>query len=535
MAPTDEALLQRIATYPERRRATRERRTQSCVGCFKNDYELGRSQRKCGKCQSAFYCSKECQTRDWPAHKERCGGDDEAKLFEKLIKRLVLQPIFVVSKANELFAANFDHYTHPSIDGFIPRTLSVSLPSELVGHVDVLHPTTAFIPRNAHLVPSIIRQSQPAASCNTSDPAGVMNPTCLQDLYGTPSTPATEISNTLLVTGYLGQHAEEADLAVTSFCPDIPPFATFTPLTLGNGTNPQGPLDAGVEADLDIEYTIGIATNVSLDFLSVAESDLGTALLDTTTYLDGISNPPSVVTTSYGNNEDDFRASVATKICNGYMALGAQGISVIFASGDDGVRSGHDNITQCTNATFIPVFPASCPFVASVRATQGFAPEKAMNSSSGGFSNFFPTAYYQTAAVSAFLEILPDGFLRIFIATDPDILTDVVLVGETSASAPTFASIISRTNDRLIAAQKPLLGFLNPFLYSTAASAFTDITTGDNSGLRCPAASVSLRRKSYGCVFTFMSRWLLMQRWDWIPSGTPNVVELLAAAMERWT
>ncbi|KAJ6448642.1 hypothetical protein C8R45DRAFT_1132851 [Mycena sanguinolenta] len=95
MAPNDEALLQRIATYPEMRRATRERRTKSCLGCFKDDYELGRSLRKCGKCQSALYCSKECQTRDWPAHKERCGDDDAAKLFDKLIKNLVLQSILL--------------------------------------------------------------------------------------------------------------------------------------------------------------------------------------------------------------------------------------------------------------------------------------------------------------------------------------------------------------------------------------------------------------------------------------------------------
>jgi len=37
-------------------------------------------------------------------------------------------------------------------------------------------------------------------------------------------------------------------------------------------------------------------------------------------------------------------------------------------------------------------------------------------------------------------------------------------------------------NDRLIAAGKSPLGFLNPFLYSTGASALNDITTGDNPG-----------------------------------------------------
>ncbi|KAJ7482011.1 hypothetical protein FB451DRAFT_1006791, partial [Mycena latifolia] len=49
-----------------------------------------------------------------------------------------------VSQANELFDAQFEVFTHPSMTNTITRTLSVSLPSELVGHVDVIHPTTTF-------------------------------------------------------------------------------------------------------------------------------------------------------------------------------------------------------------------------------------------------------------------------------------------------------------------------------------------------------------------------------------------------------
>ncbi|KAJ7473125.1 peptidase S8/S53 domain-containing protein, partial [Mycena galericulata] len=52
----------------------------------------------------------------------------------------------------------------------------------------------------------------------------------------------------------------------------------------------------------------------------------------------------------------------------------------------------------------------------------------------------------------------------------------------TSASSPTFASIIALINDQLIAAGKPVLGFLNPWIYSIASTAFTDITIGHNPG-----------------------------------------------------
>ncbi|KAJ6476610.1 hypothetical protein DFH09DRAFT_856763, partial [Mycena vulgaris] len=49
-----------------------------------------------------------------------------------------------VHQANTLFNTQFERFTHPGLLQAITRTLSVSLPSELVGHIDVLHPTTSF-------------------------------------------------------------------------------------------------------------------------------------------------------------------------------------------------------------------------------------------------------------------------------------------------------------------------------------------------------------------------------------------------------
>lgn len=48
----------------------------------------------------------------------------------------------------------------------------------------------------------------------------------------------------------------------------------------------------------------------------------------------------------------------------------------------------------------------------------------------------------------------------------------------TSMASPIFASVIALLNNELIAAGKPVLGFLNPWLYSTASAAFKDITAG---------------------------------------------------------
>jgi hypothetical protein len=106
--------------------------------------------------------------------------------------------------------------------------------------------------------------------------------------------------------------------------------------------------------------------------------------------------------------------SICRKICNTYMALGARGISVIYASGDGGVRGAHDGVSECPVNTFTPVFPASCPFVTSVGATLGVQPELAINFTGGGFSDVFASPSYQTTAVSGFLATLPSDFAGVF-------------------------------------------------------------------------------------------------------------------------
>ncbi|KAJ6471242.1 subtilisin-like protein [Mycena vitilis] len=442
-----------------------------------------------------------------------------------------------VSQANKLFNAQYEVFTHPAMSDPILRTLSVSLPTQLVGVVDVLHPSTEFAEPNARLVPATSREKRQDASCDTSA------------LYGIPAAPATastNITNPLLVTGYVAEWAQIADLKVqillsassflTQFRPDIDPATTFSLLSLDGGVNDQLPIDAGVEANLDVQYTTGIATGVPIEFLTVG-GDFTTALLgkdtyiprrnfplssipDTTTFLDGLAAPPTVMTTSYGTTESSIGISMATKICNGYMALGSRGISVVFASGDGGVRGNHDDSSVCNNNVFAPVFPAACPFVTAVGSTLGFAPEKAINFTGGGFSNFFPTPAYQTSAVSTFLDTgVPSGFAGTFNKTGRG-YPDVALQGWNfeirRASSPTFAGLIALINDELIKAGKPVLGFLNPFLYS-APTAFTDITEGHNSGFVCPASSVAFDAAP---------------GWDPLTgSGTPIYSKLLAAAL----
>lgn len=82
-----------------------------------------------------------------------------------------------------------------------------------------------------------------------------------------------------------------------------------------------------------------------------------------------------------GDDEQDVPEAYAKRVCAGFAQLGARGISVLFSSGDHGVGvDGYcfSNAKGKTNQrVFLPVFPASCPWVTSVGATKGFSPEVA--------------------------------------------------------------------------------------------------------------------------------------------------------------
>lgn len=54
--------------------------------------------------------------------------------------------------------------------------------------------------------------------------------------------------------------------------------------------------------------------------------------------------------------------------------------------------------------------------------------------------------------------------------------------GGTSAAAPLIAGMIGLLNDARLRAGKPVMGFLNPWLYSEGYKALTDVVGGNSKG-----------------------------------------------------
>jgi len=202
---------------------------------------------------------------------------------------------------------------------------------------------------------------------------------------------------------------------------------------------------------------------------------------------------------SLGDSETTVPRGYADRVCNEFAKLGARGVTVLAASGDNGVKATADATCKSNDGLdtpqFSPAFPASCPWVTTVGGTiKDGSSETAWMGSGGGFSNYFPRPAYQDAAVSKYLKGLGRKNSGLFnpsgraypdvaaIATDFPVMIgqSETLASGTSVAAPIFASVISNLNDQLFKEGKPSLGFLNPWLYSKGYAGLNDIKTGFN-------------------------------------------------------
>ena len=335
----------------------------------------------------------------------------------------------------------------------------------------------------------------------------------------------------MAVANYLGEYSIRSDLEqyLSQFRPEAVAAAQeFELISIDNGTTQQvltaADVDAGtgIEGALDVQSMIGIAWPTPLISYSTGGSQPGFRPSNSTPentnepYLAwlqymlalGDEEIPYVVSTSYADDEQTVSPEYAKRVCDSFAQLGARGVSIFFASGDDGVGSNGECISNQPpyQRIFTPEFPSSCPYVTTVGGTYLFDPEVAVYdgsfrrpfTSGGGFSNYFSAPKYQQDVVDKYLST-NGGFPQyegLFNPTGrayPDVAaqslnysvvydSEVIRVAGTSASTPAFGAILALVNDALIAAGKPTLGFMNPWLYAGGFKAFTDILSGSSAG-----------------------------------------------------
>jgi tripeptidyl-peptidase I len=449
-----------------------------------------------------------------------------------------------VAQARSLLGdAQFNIYEHRSTGEQLVRTTEYSVPRDVSDHLDLVSPTTYFRQiraLNQHNSGAIfeplekdfkpltglqrvsanqqastnaqIAAGQPA-SCNATR----VTAQCLRDYYQVSDYKVKSSTNQFVgISGFLDEYANFADLQ--NYLVNQRPDAAkanykFDVVKLAGSNNSQA--DPGVEANLDVQTVAGIGFPIPSTYYSVAGSPpfKPDELTPTNTnepystefeYL--IRQPddklPSVLSTSYGDDEQTVPLAYQRRVCYEAAVLGLRGTTLLISSGDSGVGPDGKCVSNDGKNTrkFLPAFPASCPYITTVGGTQNFAPERTVGPSfygGGGFSETWPQPIWQREAVDAYVASLNgeyDGLYNKKGRAYPDLSAqslDFVIsingsfgrVSGTSASTPLTAGIIALLNDQRLAAGKSKLGFLAPALYLGAgAKGLNDITEGSNNG-----------------------------------------------------
>ncbi|KAF9520881.1 hypothetical protein BS47DRAFT_1335562 [Hydnum rufescens UP504] len=409
-----------------------------------------------------------------------------------------------VAQAERLLNTEYAVFKHVQSGSEIVRAPSYSLPLYLHDHVDIVQPTDYF--GSVHAMVSGVRVEKHTSRISDAVLASPnISLSQIKDLYGvTGYFPPMIPTSKYALTGYLEQYANLADLK-QFYALYLPPAVNRTlKVELINGAiNSQNASEAGVEANIDVQLGGGISYPIQNIFYSTYGRGQNTN--PNISYHDNGNEPydvflltllkkknhelPQTISTSYGEHETEVPFSYARRVCSLYAQLGSRGISVLHSSGDGGSDG-------CTNPNvFVPIFPASCPYVTAVGGTFRI-PEIAAPFSGGGFSNYFQRPSYQSLAVLSYLRKLGKTYHGFFNASGrgfPDVsaqsahveivwIRRVVAASGTSVSSPIFGAIIALLNNALMADGRRPLGFLNPWLYSLEDGILNDITAGSNPG-----------------------------------------------------
>ncbi|EER26286.1 Tripeptidyl-peptidase I precursor, putative [Coccidioides posadasii C735 delta SOWgp] len=454
-----------------------------------------------------------------------------------------------VKKAEELFNTQFYYYHNKVNKARVLRTLEYSVPKIIAPYVHMIQPTTKFSEPRPQFNSVFEQHGLPRVRNARVDCNRTITPDCLRDLYKLGDFRAkVDSRNKLGISGYLEQFARYDDFArfLDLYAPQLK-GTTFDVVSINGGRNDQNSSLNSIEASLDVDYAIGLSGAKSVYYTTAGRGPLIPDLdqphanessnepyLDQLHYLLSLPDDqlPSVLSTSYGENEQSVPKKYTDMTCNLFARLGARGVSVIFSSGDTGVGSACQTNDGKNTTRFLPVFPAACPFVTSVGATHNINPERAIFFSSGGFSDRYRRPWYQEHAVGHYLRRLGSRWEGLYNPAGrgfPDVAAQglnfsvvdhdrVIGVSGTSASAPVFAAIVANLNSIRQEKGKPVLGFLNPFLYTVGRFGFTDIVHGGSTG--CTGKDMY---SGLPTPFVPYASWNATKGWDPVTGlGTPN-------------
>ena len=286
-----------------------------------------------------------------------------------------------VPQANKLLGASYKVYYHAWTNETILRTVGYALPAVLHTHVKTIIPTTAFTSTGhpqqmtlsrsggeaAHAANISLGEPSDALSRRDGDDDAYVKPSNLRWHYNTVfNRPAAADRNALGIAGFADEKPGPEDQAsfMTKFRTDLDPNdRTVRIVSINGGAEVGDRRKPGKLGNLDTQYSVAMTYPTPIFYYvtggrrwvdpETGKPGRGDQYLEWLLYITEEPDIPQTISVPYFIKEPDITAEYAKALCDLFARLGSRGVSVLVASGDDGVG-------QWDSYEFYTVFPASC-------------------------------------------------------------------------------------------------------------------------------------------------------------------------------
>ena len=270
-----------------------------------------------------------------------------------------------ISVWERVLSTVFYTFNHTQLNGDVEQIIraeSYSIPIELTDHVNCVLNTIEMPVRTtfSHRTPekmSLSSKRMAGTSLQTPTaslkPLDIMNYYNMTNVFGSiESTQAT----------YSGGNHYFSPAALEYFQKNINIQTLQPALIIGGHASDDYTLDS-LEGNLDIQYLMGLSRGSPTSFWH-SNGGLSQWLIEVANQ----PNPPLVLSISYGADESLTSMSEHSVFTMQAMKLSVRGVTILTASGDDGVHSPLAR-TDAVYCGYQPSFPASNPYVTAIGAT----------------------------------------------------------------------------------------------------------------------------------------------------------------------
>jgi subtilase family serine protease len=426
----------------------------------------------------------------------------------------------------------------------LANSTELTLPSGLAGAVAGVHGIAQFRPHPLHTAVRHFSADAAKPQLTSSSGNNYLAPSDTATIYDIKALYNAGYTGTGASLAIVGQSAiQTSDIDTFRSASNLPakdPVLTLVPGT-GVSTLEETSGDED-ESDIDLEWSGAIAQNATVNFVYVGNST-SAGVFDALAYAIDQDLAP-IVSISYGECEPEAGSDPAT-LEPIFMQANAQGQTLVASAGDSGATGCDNGVTSATLGLAVS-YPASSAYFTAMGGTEYnegsasywnstndagggsaifYIPEEAWNetaasnalnppnglsSGGGGKSILFGKPTWQVATnvpadgvrdvpdISLDAASIHDGYIFCSNGSCTGAFTHASVAGGTSFDAPIFSGILALINEKNNSTGAGNINGALYSLYSTAPTAFHDISVGNNEqpcssgSIDCPAGTTEI-------------------------------------------